>query len=508
MITGTTTENSDLHHVVIVGAGAAGLVAAREILHAEKRTANIKVTIVEASDYIGGRIRADLSFVPGHVVDTGAEFIHGQDTTLTKLVDGYSPSYRHQLEGGRLFEEIFVTAQGDGGPSEFPTPDGKIGMYYLRNKLLDYNDEQLSQLHDVLEEMHLTEYDDPNSSVGEYLLTRINEPELIDLAIAGYGNTAACTNLDKISLSAVAAFERYWEENEVEGDFRISSRIGMHGIITSLLEEIDEDERVSIKLNWMVSQLNQAPDGNVKVVSSLGDILHANSVIVTAPPTVLTDMQFQPALPSEKLEALNHIGMENAVKFCLKFNAPFWPDYLQSMVCADCPIPELWFREFLPSHFPAYDGVFEEKKDIKPEGVSFLVVCFFTSELAEKFLRDIHVNNNPVEEANNIALAQFSKIFEIPRATLEEHHVGSRLYDWSKNATVKGGYMFPKRGLTRQHLKDLAKPYGNVLFAGEATNTNACCTVQAAMDTGVRAASEVHALMHRTNKATIATIKY
>ena len=46
-------------HVVIVGGGIAGLTAAREL-----SSSSVRVTLVEASDYLGGRIRADKDFVP------------------------------------------------------------------------------------------------------------------------------------------------------------------------------------------------------------------------------------------------------------------------------------------------------------------------------------------------------------------------------------------------------------------------------------------------------------
>jgi monoamine oxidase len=51
--------------------------------------------------------------------------------------------------------------------------------------------------------------------------------------------------------------------------------------------------------------------------------------------------------------------------------------------------------------------------------------------------------------------------------------------------------VYPKVGITPADLQALAEPMGNIYFAGEATNTNACCTVQAAMETGLRAAKEV-----------------
>ena len=63
-------------NVVIIGAGIASLVAARELL---STTDSVKsVTIVEACDYVGGRIKSNDDLIPGgHRIDLGAEIIHG-----------------------------------------------------------------------------------------------------------------------------------------------------------------------------------------------------------------------------------------------------------------------------------------------------------------------------------------------------------------------------------------------------------------------------------------------
>src|ERR1700733_12561675 len=56
--------------VIVVGAGAAGLAAARELAGA-----GIKVLVVEARDRIGGRV---YTYRSGNThVELGAEFIHG-----------------------------------------------------------------------------------------------------------------------------------------------------------------------------------------------------------------------------------------------------------------------------------------------------------------------------------------------------------------------------------------------------------------------------------------------
>src|SRR4051812_43136951 len=58
--------------VIIIGAGAAGLMAARELSRSGK-----SVMILEARNRTGGRIQTLDSIVFSRNVETGAEFIHG-----------------------------------------------------------------------------------------------------------------------------------------------------------------------------------------------------------------------------------------------------------------------------------------------------------------------------------------------------------------------------------------------------------------------------------------------
>src|SRR5258708_12546403 len=63
----------DPDHIVAVGAGAAGVMAARELARAGKR-----VTILEARDRCGGRIHPLPSAGFGYPAEGGAEFVHGE----------------------------------------------------------------------------------------------------------------------------------------------------------------------------------------------------------------------------------------------------------------------------------------------------------------------------------------------------------------------------------------------------------------------------------------------
>jgi monoamine oxidase len=60
-------------HIVVIGAGAAGLMAARELARAGKR-----VTILEARDRCGGRIHPLPSADFLYPAEGGAEFVHGE----------------------------------------------------------------------------------------------------------------------------------------------------------------------------------------------------------------------------------------------------------------------------------------------------------------------------------------------------------------------------------------------------------------------------------------------
>src|SRR5258705_12382789 len=67
--------------VLIIGAGAAGLAAAREL-----SSRGLRVTILEARDRVGGRIDTRRSAQSSLLIELGAEFVHGKPPEIFDLI--------------------------------------------------------------------------------------------------------------------------------------------------------------------------------------------------------------------------------------------------------------------------------------------------------------------------------------------------------------------------------------------------------------------------------------
>lgn len=288
--------------VLVVGAGAAGLAAARTLADAGRQ-----VAILEARDRIGGRVWTDHSFasVP---VECGAEFIHGERAGSWEWVRkaGLHTEPVSRWNGRRI-------ALGDGR---------LVGAWLMRVRP---DLRRVFTLEDAL-----VQYHGPDCSLAEWLATEGYSPlasHMADMRLA-HSN---CATPSTISVAELAYELRHCDKGP--GDFHILE--GYDHLLNAIAEGLD------IRLSTSVEAIQWGEDG-VVLSTPQGD-LRARAAIVTVPLALLKQnaVRFDPELPEAKRHAIDTLVMGPAMKLHLRFREVFWPQDM-TFLTADRPVGVWW----------------------------------------------------------------------------------------------------------------------------------------------------------------------
>ncbi|MDH1011403.1 FAD-dependent oxidoreductase [Pseudomonas nicosulfuronedens] len=260
---------SGARRVVVIGAGFAGLAAARRL-----REAGIDCVVLEARDRVGGRVH---SITLGPVrVDEGAAWLQQFDD---------NPLAAHaQHLGLPLRETDFgqpLAAAADG-----PVPDIDAAWEALRAGI----DRRLPLADGVTR--YLENCDEPTRRATRFAL----DANLI---------LEACLPLESLSVAALD------EEGVGAGDRFLPQ--GYSQLVEQLAAGLD------IRLNRPVSAIDWS-DSPVRVDDEVADFC-----ICTVPVGVLRDIHFNPPLPPAQQTALDHLGMGQLEKVVLQFDERWWP---------------------------------------------------------------------------------------------------------------------------------------------------------------------------------------
>ena len=302
--------------VLVIGAGMAGVTAARECAQA-----GLDVVVLEAQDRVGGRIftARDFCELP---VEQGAEFIHtaeadtwpeiraaGFETIRCNPADGYLMSI-----GGIRSPEV-------------------------------YSDPSLARLGDLLTEV--ATWDDAEISAAELMARK---------GLEGAGRVMADQMLtihplgDADQLGLRGLREDRVVDLERGCDWRIAA--GYDALPRWIAEGLD------VRLGWEVAEVRWGSEG-VTVATTTGEELAVRAAVCTLPVGVLKAgaVRFEPDLPGAKWRALNGLEMGPVLKILYRFEEPFWPDDLTMLGC-DGPVRLYWTslyaREDAPAVLTAY----------------------------------------------------------------------------------------------------------------------------------------------------------
>ena len=279
-------------HVVIVGAGFAGLVAAREL-----QMKGIDYQILEARDRIGGRAWTDERM--GRPLEIGATWVHwfqphiwseitryGQDIVASPhtdearwLADGEIVVATEEEMDRRLarpMAEIFKNSD-----EYFPNPynplwalsDDFDGPAEIREQFI--KDDQRSVL-DVLREGDFTQ-EEIDLANAYWSAGYIGNPETTSVLMAKQWVALSDHRLSLLDAQTL----RYKLVN------------GMQGLYNGIASDLTGP----IRLQTVVTKIDHDTEG-AKVYLESGEIIEADSVIVTVPVGALGNIEFNPALPA------------------------------------------------------------------------------------------------------------------------------------------------------------------------------------------------------------------
>src|SRR5712691_4098461 len=266
----------DPTHFLIVGAGAAGLMTARELARAGNR-----VTIVEGRDRCGGRILPLSTQEFGYPAEGGAEFVHGAAPVTRSLMREAGLSLLPRA-GTRWSTRIGALL-----PDESSLPHA--GRFYK-----------------VLREV------DADLPIAEFLETHFAEPQYDRLRRSITRTVEGYDAADPQRFSTLA-FRDEWLGREEGEHGRIEKG---YGALVEYLEADCKRHGAAIHLGLCVVAVDGAR-GAIAARCRDGAIFEANAAILTVPLPLLSEIAL-PASARERIAATTDIGYGNVVKILLR----------------------------------------------------------------------------------------------------------------------------------------------------------------------------------------------
>ena len=441
----------EVFDAVVVGAGYAGLAAARKLSEA-----GCSMVVLEARDRVGGR--AHTVEEAGARVDLGGQWIGpGQDHIYALAAEMGVASFPQWTAG----EEVVVE---DGRPVRVSGEEG-----YDSDDLIEYG-AAVAALEEAAAGIPLDRpWAAPDAlsldamTLATWLDQRLERPGARKMLATTVVNLFAAEPASLSLLHALfyARSGGGWESlMGIEGGAQQDRLVlGLQEPAVRLAAHLGD----AVRLEWPVRTISQESEG-VVVAGEAGEV-RARRAIVAVPPTLAGRLVYEPTLPGGRDQLTQRLPGGSVVKFNLVYPTPWWRE------------PGL--RGFVYSPDEAVSMMF----DATPaEGEPGVIVGFMEGAKA-------------VKAAALTAAERRALVIEQAERALgpaSEQSIGYVDRDWSAEEWTRGCYgaHFPP-GVWTQLGPSLREPVGRIHWAGTETAQRWMGYVDGAIESGIRAADEV-----------------
>lgn len=438
---------------VVVGAGLAGLTAARDLTKA-----GLEVVVLEARDRVGGRT-FDQELSNGVRVESGGQWIGPSQDAVTSLVE----------ELGLETHPTFV--------------DGEDIMFY-DGQAVRYSDESFGLPQECAEELFRVweriegladrisvespwtslEADSLDESTVASWLRAETENGLVlrffgmvvpAIFAAEPGEMSMLHFLFYVKsgngLAMLAATEGGAQERRVVG--------GTQSISIAMASELGD----AVRMNTPVQGIRQTP-GGVTIVHNAGSI-QASEVIVAIPPTLAGRIIYDPVLPARRDSLTQQMPAGSVIKINIGYRTPFWREEGLSGAVLSLEDP--------------FSFVFDNSP---PDAKCGVLVTFAEADHSR------HVRDMTKETRHRLAVETMVKYFG-PQASQTTDIIE---LDWSAEPWTRGCYgAHLGAGVWTRYGNALAEPIGRIHWAGTETAQTWNGYMDGAVRSGHRTAKEI-----------------
>ncbi|WP_040775406.1 flavin monoamine oxidase family protein [Nocardia pneumoniae] len=445
----------DRADVVVVGAGYAGLCAARAL-----RAAGRDVVVLEAADRVGGRtLTARVG--DGWAVDLGGQWISGAHTRFAALAEEYGAATYAPPSGIDLLVEGVVRRPFTGARPPLPT----LVLIVLAQAM--WRLERMAARVDLARPWTTPGADRLDAmTAATWLRRNLPERRARHLAEVMIGEEL-CVDVGSVSMLGLLTTIRSAGGVDAGITAETVTRLfvdGADGPAMAIGVELGR----ALRLGAAVTSIRQQADG-VRVGGAFGAV-HAEHVIVAVPPAIAGRIAYDPPLPAARDQLTQRVPMGSVLKSFAVYERPFWRE-------------EGLTGQSLNPHDPVPVS-FDATRPGGPGVLGALVPGRAAQRLTAL----------PASERRAMIVGSLVRAFgHAARDPIEWHEK-----IWADDPHTRGGYgaYFPPGVLTTLG-SALRQPVGAIHWAGSETATEWSGYIEGAIRSGERAAAEVLAL-HRS----------